>query len=59
MKAATGYDDIPIKLISEFSVELATPLAHIYNCCLQSGIYPDLYKRERVTPVPKVHPAEK
>ena len=59
MKAATGNDDIPIKLISEFSVELATPLAHIYNCCLQAGIYPDLYKRERVTPVPKVHPAEK
>jgi hypothetical protein len=31
MKAATVPGDIPIKLIDEFSVELATPLAHILN----------------------------
>ena len=59
MKAATITDDIPMKLISEFSVELATPLAHIYNCCLLEGIYPDIYKSECVTPAPKVFPPER
>ena len=58
-KAATTKGDIPIKLIIEFSVELATPMAHIYNVCLTEGIYPDIYKTEGVTPVPKVFPRKK
>ena len=59
MKAATVKGDIPIKLISEFSVELAFPLAHIINSCLITGIYPNLWKSESVTPAPKVFPPEK
>ena len=35
-KAATVPGDIPMKLIAEFSVELAEPLAHLFNVCLQS-----------------------
>ena len=58
-KAATVVGDVPIKIISEFSVELATPLAHIYNVCLENGIYPDVYKVESVTPAPKIYPPEK
>ena len=27
--------------------------------CIKSGLYPDLWKVEMVTPVPKVHPPEK
>ena len=38
-KAVTVPGDIPIKLLDEFSVELATPLAHILNVCLVDGIY--------------------
>ena len=52
-----GY--IPIKIISEFSVELATPLAHIYNTCLVNAVYPNLFKSESVTPAPKKYPPEK
>ena len=58
-KAATILGDIPMKIISEFSVELSTPLAHIYNDCLLNSIYPDIYKNESVTPVPKVFPPAK
>ena len=58
-KAAAAPGDIPMKLISEFSVELATPLAHIYNVCLANGQYPDIYKGESVTPVPKCFPPER
>ena len=58
-KAATVPGDIPIKLIAEFSVELAFPLAHFVNFCLKAGVYPNLFKLESVTPVPKVFPPEK
>ena len=59
MKAATANGDVPIKLISEFSVEFAFPLAHIINFCLKTGVYPNLWKLESVTPAPKVFPPEK
>ena len=55
-KAATVPGDLPMRLIAEFSVEIAFPLAHIITTCIQSGTYPHLYKEENVTPVPKVFP---
>ena len=58
-KAATVPGDIPMKLIAEFSVELAEPFSHLFNVCLQEGIYPEIYKHEYVTPAPKVLPTEK
>ena len=45
--------DLPEKLRKEFAPELAAPLADIYNCCLQQGIFPSIWKEELVTPVPK------
>ena len=58
-KAATVPGDLPMRLIAEFAVELSFPLANIINCCIESGVYPDMYKRELVTPVPKVYPPQK
>ena len=58
-KAATVPNDVPIKLVQEFSVEIAFPLAHLINSCLAQGVYPDIWKQESVTPVPKVFPPEK
>ena len=58
-KAATIANDIPMKLICEFSVELATPLAFVINSCINQGVYPSMWKVESVTPVPKVFPPEK
>ena len=45
--------DLPEKLRKEFSPELATPLVDIFNCCLKQGIFPDIWKEELVTPMPK------
>ena len=50
--------DIPMKIIKEYSVELAEPLAHILSYAISSGQYPDMYKFETVTPVPKCYPPE-
>ena len=57
-KAATVKDDIPMKLINVFSEEISFPLAHVINSTLK-GHYPNLWKHEIITPVPKVYPPEK
>ena len=56
---STLLGDIPMKIIKEFSVELAFPLADILNRSYQYGEYPKIWKIELVTPVPKVIPTEK
>ena len=38
--------------------ELADPLAHLFNVCLEEGVYPEIFKHEYVTPAPKVLPPE-
>ena len=49
--------DIPNKLRNEFAVELTTPLTDIINTSLAKQVYPTLWKKETVTPAPKVtHP---
>ena len=58
-KAAAVPGDLPIKIISEFCDELSRPLTHLINSCLTLGKYPDIWKVEYVTPVPKVLPPEK
>ena len=58
-KAATLEGDVPMRVIAEFAEELAFPLSNIINESLLQGVYPKIWKMEVVTPVPKVHPAEK
>ena len=58
-KAAGVPGDIPMRLINVFSNEFSRPLAHLINSCFSQGIYPELWKMEYVTPVPKVYPPEK
>ena len=57
-KKSSILGDIPWRVIKEFSVELAEPLAHIYNTCTIEGIWPNIWKHELVTPVPKTHPPQ-
>ena len=57
-KAAAVPGDLPMRIISEFSEELSRPLAHLINNCFSQGIYPNLWKVEFVSPVPKVFPPE-
>ena len=58
-KAAAVPGDIPMKVIAECDEELSKPLTHLINICLSQGIYPNLWKMEFITPVPKVYPPEK
>ena len=46
--------DIPSKLRQEVYPFLSEPLSNIINNCLSQQIYPQLWKNEWVTPVPKV-----
>ena len=57
-KKASVKDDIPMSIIKEFAAELADPLAHILNSGLAEGQYPEIWKFEMITPVPKVYPPE-
>lgn len=47
-------EDIPIKLIKEFSYELAAPLSKIFNTSLRQGTFPSVWKTASIIPVPKV-----
>ena len=46
--------DIPPKLKREFQVEIAGPVADIFNSITKSGEYPRQWVKEFVTPIPKV-----
>ena len=60
MKSSKGTlpIDIPAKLRKEVTVELVPPLTNIINTALATGQYPALWKREYVSPVPKVNEPE-
>ena len=46
--------DIPDKLRQECAPHLAAPLTTSINNCLSQSVYPELWKREWVTPAPKI-----
>ena len=56
---ATVSGDFPAQLIKQFAAYLAEPFTDIINTSLKLGEYPQLYKFEVCTPVPKVHPVQK
>ena len=53
---ATPPGDFPAKLSKMFAAYLAEPLCHIINTSIRRGEYPDLWKFEVSTPVPKKYP---
>ena len=46
--------DLPDKLRKECALDLAEPMCSIINSCLEDGRFPKMWKREWVTPVPKL-----
>ena len=48
-----GYDDINVKVIKKSIPLLCKPLCIVFNISLQTGTFPDLMKRARVTPIRK------
>ena len=55
---ATTSGDFPAKLIKEFAAYIAEPLTDIINTSIKRGEYPQIYKYEICTPVPKKHPPQ-
>ena len=53
---ATVPGDFPATLIKQFAAYLAEPFADIINTSIRRGEYPNLYKFEVSTPVPKIYP---
>ena len=58
LKQSCVPGDIPPRIKKEFAVELASPVAHIFNAINQSGQYPRQWVIEWVTPIPKVSPPD-
>ena len=50
--------DIPDRLRTECALDLAEPMTDIINTCLRNGSFPRAWRREWVTPVPKLRPGE-
>ena len=57
-KSATVNNDVPIKLLCQFSEYISKPLCNILNSMFEQGTYPTIWKQEYITPVEKVSPAE-
>ena len=57
-KTSTVLGDVPMKVIKYCAEELSFPLSDIYTRAIIFGEYPDIYKLEIVTPVPKVYPVQ-
>ena len=48
--------DLPVKLVKEFSPELATPMTTIFNRITETAVYPRQWVIEYQTVIPKVQP---
>ena len=46
--------DLPDRLRNECSLDIAEPMTDIINACLREGVFPKMWRREWVTPVPKI-----
>ena len=55
---ATTPGDFPAKLTKEFAAYIAEPLTDIINTSIRRGEYPQIYKYEVCTPVPKKYPPQ-
>ena len=49
-------DDIPAKILKTFALQLGKPVTDIINSSIRQGCWPNIFKLEVVTPVPKVFP---
>ena len=50
---AAGPDGISNRVLRELCNELSIPLCRLFNCSLQTGVFPDNWKLSNVTPIDK------
>ena len=48
--------DVPARILKHFSKEISIPVTDMLNASIRQGCWPDIFKLEIVTPVPKVYP---
>lgn len=53
IECATGWDNIPAKIIKLSQKWLASSITHICNLAISQGVFPDAFKNAIVTPVYK------
>ena len=57
-KKSLDLDGLSMQLLKFISVEISTPLAHIFNLSLDNGIFPEALKQSRTVPIFKAGDAE-
>ena len=53
---STVQGDIPASIIKRYAEYICVPLANVINTCISRGEYPNIWKIEIQTPVPKEYP---
>ncbi len=51
---AVGLDQLPAKFLRSLAIPLAPVVAALINRCILEGSFPRIWKRVRVTPIPKI-----
>lgn len=46
-----GWDEIPVRILKQYSGYLITPLCYVINLSLQQGVFPDLLKTAVIKPI--------
>jgi hypothetical protein len=50
-KMSTDCNNISMKLLKFVSYEISVPLSHVFKLSIESGIFPDKFKKSRVVPI--------
>ena len=48
---AHGYDNISIRMIKSYGYSICKPLKIIFNDCMKTGIFPEIWKKANVIPI--------
>ena len=51
LKSGGGLDDVPVKVLKMVHHKVSIYLSKLFNLCLLSGDYPEIFKISRITPV--------
>ena len=55
-RKASVSGDVPPKVLKVIAAYIAEPFTHIINSAIKRGEYPNIFKHEIITPVPKIYP---
>lgn len=56
--SSPGFDNLKVPLLKAIKTSIVTPLTHIFNLSLSTGVFPDLWKKATVVPIHKNGPKD-